>query len=38
VEVGARPASGTVTAVGVMTLAWVASPRLELLDLFCDII
>jgi hypothetical protein len=39
VELGVRrPDSETMTAVGVMTLAWVASPRLELLDLFCDII
>jgi hypothetical protein len=38
IELGARPQDGTLTAVGVMTLAWIASPRLELLDLFCEII
>jgi hypothetical protein len=38
VEMGERPHSGNLTAVGVMTLAWVASPRLELLDLFYQII
>ncbi|HET8547299.1 MAG TPA: hypothetical protein VFL57_04810 [Bryobacteraceae bacterium] len=38
VEMGARPQGGTLTAVGIMTLAWSAAPRLELLDLFCQII
>jgi hypothetical protein len=33
-----RPQAQALTAVGVMTLAWTAAPRLELLDLFCQVL